>query len=111
MYKRHDLDVELEFPLSGTAILERFAADRIDIGDMNVLSIALKIESGKDYVIIAPGANYDSSVPTTKTVFTGGILGTTMLNARVLKGGQTLPMRRRKKRRAISSGVLADEWF
>jgi NitT/TauT family transport system substrate-binding protein len=68
MYKRHDLDVELEFPLSGKAVLERFAADRIDIGDMNILSIALEIESGRDYVIVAPGANYDSSVPTTMLV-------------------------------------------
>jgi NitT/TauT family transport system substrate-binding protein len=51
-----------------SAVFLRFDADRIDIADGNVLSIALEVERGHDYVIIAPGANYDSSVPTTMPV-------------------------------------------
>ena len=68
MFKRHDLEVELEIPLSMKTSLERFDADRIDIADGNVLSIALEVERGHDYVIIAPGANYDPSAPTTMLV-------------------------------------------
>ena len=68
MFKRHDLEVELEIPLSMKTSLEHIAAGRIDISDGNVLSIALEIERGHDYVIIAPGANYDSSAPTTMLV-------------------------------------------
>jgi NitT/TauT family transport system substrate-binding protein len=68
IYKRHDLEVALEIPLSMKTVLTRFAAGTLDIGNGNVLSIAREAEKDGNYVIIAPGEYYNSESPTTVLV-------------------------------------------
>jgi NitT/TauT family transport system substrate-binding protein len=68
IYQRHDLEVELEIPVSLKTGVEQIVAGKTDIANGNVLSIARENEKGGDYVIIAPGVDFDSDNPTTVLV-------------------------------------------
>jgi NitT/TauT family transport system substrate-binding protein len=68
IYKRHDLDVDLEIPVSLKTGVEQIVAGKTDIANGNVLSIAREVEKGGNYVIIAPGVDFNSDTPTTVLV-------------------------------------------
>jgi NitT/TauT family transport system substrate-binding protein len=68
VYARHDLEVDLQIPVSLKYGVDQIAAGKMDIANGNVISIAGEGQKGNDFVIIAPGVNYDSDTPTTVLV-------------------------------------------
>jgi len=68
IYKRHELAVNLQIPVSLKHCVDQIAAGKMDIGNGNVISIAGEGQKGNDLVIVAPGVNYDSDTPTTVLV-------------------------------------------
>jgi NitT/TauT family transport system substrate-binding protein len=62
------LDVDVQTLANGAAIASGVASGALDIGDSNVLSLAVARERGLPFVLLAPGAVYAHANPTTQFV-------------------------------------------
>jgi len=68
LFKKAGLIVELHQLQFGAVIAAAIAGGDLQIGSSNLLSVAAGHARGIPFVVIAPGAAYDSSVPTEKLV-------------------------------------------
>lgn len=87
-FKKAGLNVEIQTLANGPAIAAAVASGALQIGNSNVLSIAVARQKGLPFVIFAPGALYSSTAPTTAlaVVPNGPIRSAKDLNGKVLAG-------------------------
>jgi NitT/TauT family transport system substrate-binding protein len=69
-FKKNNLDIEVVKLRSGTTTMAAIVAGDLQCGVANVLSLGAAHQRNVPLVIIAPGAYYDSNVPTTAMVVT-----------------------------------------
>jgi NitT/TauT family transport system substrate-binding protein len=67
-FAKAGLDVQVQTLANGAAIASGVASGALDIGDSNVLSLAVARERGLPFVLLAPGAVYSHANPTTQFV-------------------------------------------
>ncbi len=67
-FKKAGLNVDVQTLANGPAVAAAVASGALDIGDANVLSLAIAREKGLPFVLLAPGAVYAHTNPTTQFV-------------------------------------------
>jgi NitT/TauT family transport system substrate-binding protein len=87
-FKKAGINVDIQTLPNGAAVASAVASGALQIGDSNVLSIAVAREKQLPFVIIAPGALYSSAVPTTALAVApaGPIRSAKDLSGKVLAG-------------------------
>jgi NitT/TauT family transport system substrate-binding protein len=88
LFKKAGLNVELHQLQFGAIIAAAVAGGELQIGSSNMLSLAAGHQRGIPFVVIAPGAAYDSTVPTEMlvTVRDSAIRAAKDLNGKVIGG-------------------------
>lgn len=67
-FKKAGLDVEVSLISNGAAIASAVAANAVDIGQANIVSLATAHERGLPFVVIAPAGYYAATEPTTAMI-------------------------------------------
>jgi ABC-type nitrate/sulfonate/bicarbonate transport system substrate-binding protein len=72
VFRRAGLAATLAPGMQGSAVLNALRAGTIDVGFVNIVSIATAVQHGDPYVLLAPGALYKSAAPLTLLVSAPG---------------------------------------
>lgn len=67
-FKKHGLNVEVQFIDNGAAIAAAVASGAIDIAQGNVVTLATAHDKGLPFVVVAPAALYSSAAPTSALI-------------------------------------------
>jgi NitT/TauT family transport system substrate-binding protein len=88
IFKKHGLTVDIQTLANGAAVASAVASGALQIGNSNVLSVAVARQKGLPFVIFAPGALYTSTIPTTALAVApnGPIRSAKDLNGQILAG-------------------------
>jgi NitT/TauT family transport system substrate-binding protein len=67
-FKKHGLNVEVQFIDNGAAIASAVASGAIDVAQGNVVTLATAHDKGLPFVVVAPAALYSSAAPTSALI-------------------------------------------
>jgi NitT/TauT family transport system substrate-binding protein len=67
-FKKHGLNVDVQFIDNGAAIASAVASGAIDIAQGNVVTLATAHDKGLPFVVVAPAALYSSTAPTSALI-------------------------------------------
>ena len=67
-FKKHGLNVEVQFIDNGAAIAAAVASGAIDVAQGNVVTLATAHDKGLPFVVVAPAALYSSTAPTSALI-------------------------------------------
>ncbi len=67
-FKKHGLNVDVQFIDNGAAIASAVASGAIDVAQGNVVTLATAHDKGLPFVVVAPAALYSSAAPTSALI-------------------------------------------